>query len=96
MYHGGTGTMALDVRAGIPQAAFPFMADQFENQKQIVILVIGPKTVDFKKMTSESLSAAVLECISNEQFRQNASALALKLKDANGVGMTVSIIEAIQ
>jgi UDP:flavonoid glycosyltransferase YjiC (YdhE family) len=88
--------MALAVRAGIPLAAFPFMADQFENQKQIVRLGIGPKTVDFKKMTSESLSAAILECISNEQFRQNASALALKLKDADGVGMTLSIIEGIQ
>jgi UDP:flavonoid glycosyltransferase YjiC (YdhE family) len=88
--------MALAARAGIPQAAFPFMADQFENQKQIVRLGIGPKTVDFKKMTSESLSAAVLECISNEQFRQNAAALALKLKDTDGVTMTVSVIEAIQ
>jgi vancomycin aglycone glucosyltransferase len=31
IYHGGTGTMAAITRAGIPQAAFPFMGDQLLN-----------------------------------------------------------------
>lgn len=31
IYHAGTDTMAAIARAGIPQAAFPFMGDQFEN-----------------------------------------------------------------
>jgi UDP:flavonoid glycosyltransferase YjiC (YdhE family) len=42
LFYGGTGTMAAAARAAIPQAAFPFMADQFENRKQIVKLGLGP------------------------------------------------------
>lgn len=38
IYHGGTGTMATVARAGIPQAAFPFIADQFANRDNIVKL----------------------------------------------------------
>jgi len=50
VYHGGTGTMAAAARAGIPQVAFPFMADQFENRKRIVQLGLGPNACDFKKI----------------------------------------------
>ncbi len=50
VHHGGTGTMAAAARAGIPQVAFPFMADQFENRKRIVQLGLGPNACDFKKI----------------------------------------------
>ncbi|TFG44430.1 MAG: glycosyltransferase, partial [Bacteroidia bacterium] len=73
IYHGGTGTMAAVTRAGIPQAAFPFMGDQFMNRDQIVKLGLGPKTCDFKGMTAESISSAIKECVTNDAYRKNAS-----------------------
>jgi vancomycin aglycone glucosyltransferase len=93
IYHGGTGTMAAVARAGIPQAAFPFMADQFDNRKQIVKLGLGPETCDFKKMTAESISSAVKECVTNDEYRKNAAELAQRLQNVNGVELTVQLIE---
>jgi len=93
IYHGGTGTMAAIARAGIPQAAFPFMGDQFSNQKQIVRLGLGPDTCGFKDMTADSISAAVLDCLTNAHYKQNANETARKLKERDGLAMTIDHIE---
>jgi UDP:flavonoid glycosyltransferase YjiC (YdhE family) len=93
VYHGGTGTMAEVARAGIPQAAFPFMGDQFANRDQIVKLGLGPKTCDFKKITAESISNAITECVTNETFKKNAVEISERLQNANGIELTVQLIE---
>jgi len=95
IYHGGTGTLATVARAGIPQAAFPFIADQFMNRDQIVKLGLGPKTCDFKEMTAESISLAISECITNDTFKKNTVQMSERLKDANGIDLTVQLIEKI-
>lgn len=95
IYHGGTGTMAAIARAGIPQAAFPFMGDQFDNRKQINRLGLGPNTCDFKEISAEVVSAAINECIMNATYRKNAAGLARKLKNVNGIELTVQLIERI-
>lgn len=95
IYHGGTGTFAAIARAGIPQAAFPFMGDQFDNRKQVVRLGLGPDTCDFKKITAEAISSAVSACVSSADYRKNAAVLAQKLQNINGIEMTVKYVESI-
>lgn len=93
VYHGGTGTMAEVSRAGIPQAAFPFMADQFANRDTIVKLGLGPKTCNFKEMKAESISSAIKECITNNTYRTKAIDLSNRLKKSNGTALTIQLIE---
>jgi vancomycin aglycone glucosyltransferase len=93
IYHGGTGTMAAIARAGIPQAAFPFMGDQFDNRKQIVKLGLGPKTCDFKKMTIEAIASSITECIKIDRYRNNSIEISQKLQNVNGVELTINLIE---
>jgi vancomycin aglycone glucosyltransferase len=95
VYHGGTGTMSSAVRAGIPQAAFPFMADQFDNRKQIVKLGLGPNTCDFKKLSSKALSSAITDCVTNEDYKKNAQNISQKLKNTNGLDLTINVIEKV-
>jgi vancomycin aglycone glucosyltransferase len=95
IYHGGTGTLAAVARAGVPQAAFPFMADQFMNRDQIVKLGLGPATCDFKEMTAESISSAIRECLTNDTFKNNALEMSEQLKDANGIDLNVQLIESM-
>jgi len=93
VYHGGTGTMAAASRTGIPQAAFPFMGDQFDNRKQIVRLGLGPNTCDFKKITAEAISSAITECVSNDKYKKNAEAISQRLQNLNGIELTIQLIE---
>lgn len=93
VYHGGTGTMASAARAGIPQVAFPFMADQFENRKQIVKLGLGPNACDFKKISASALISAINECVTNENYKKNARDISQKLEASNGLELTIGLIE---
>jgi vancomycin aglycone glucosyltransferase len=93
IYHGGTGTMAAIARAGIPQAAFPFMGDQFENRNQIVKLGLGPDTCDFKKMTAATISSAITTCVTNDIYKKNAQEISKKLQHVNGLELTIQLIE---
>ena len=93
VYHGGTGTMAAVARAGIPQIAFPFMADQFENSKQIVKLGLGPKACDFKKISADILISSINECVTNKRYRENALEISTKLQNSNGLELTIELIE---
>ena len=95
VYHGGTGTLAAAVRAGIPQAIFPFMGDQFANRKQAIALGIAPETCDFKKMTAAALTNAINECLNNPAYTEKAAALAAKLKESHGIELTISYIEGL-
>lgn len=93
VYHGGTGTMASAARAGIPQVAFPFMADQFENRKQIVKLGLGPNACDFKKISADVLISSINECVTNDRYRKNALQISKKLQNSNGLELTIRLIE---
>lgn len=93
VFNGGAGTMAAAARAGIPQIAFPFMADQFENRKQIVKLGLGPKACDFKKISANHLSSAIIECVTNENYKKSAVEISKKLQNANGLELTVRLLE---
>ena len=93
IYHGGAGTMAAVSRAGIPQAAFPFMADQFDNRKNIVRLGLGPDTCDFKKITADSISEAIMQCLTNDKFRENARIISESRQKENGTELTMNLIE---
>ena len=95
IHHGGTGTMAAIARAGVPQAAFPFMGDQFANRDQITKLKLGPDTCNFKKMTAEAISSAIKEVITVELYRKNARDLSEKLQHVNGVKLTANLIEKL-
>lgn len=94
IHHGGTGTMSYAARAGVPQAGFPFMTDQFVNRDQIARLGIGPKTCDFKKMTENEIAAAISDCVSKEHYKKNALEISEKIKSTDGVSLTVQLIEA--
>jgi UDP:flavonoid glycosyltransferase YjiC (YdhE family) len=85
--------MAIAARAGIPQVAFPFMADQFENRKQIVKLGLGPYACDFKKLTAKDISEAINECVGNDKYKKNAIGLSTKLQSTNGLELTLKLIE---
>ncbi len=93
VYHGGTGTMASAARAGIPQVALPFMADQFENRKQIVKLGLGPNACDFKKISADVLITSINECVTNDSYRKNALEISKKLQNSNGLELTIKFIE---
>jgi UDP:flavonoid glycosyltransferase YjiC (YdhE family) len=58
-----------------------------------VKLGLGPDTCDFKKITKEAVSSAITDCISNANYRKNAESISKKLRNSDGIELTVQLIE---
>jgi UDP:flavonoid glycosyltransferase YjiC (YdhE family) len=93
VHHGGAGTTAAGIRAGVPSVILWVGADQPFWAKQVERLKVGVYG-RFSKTTTESLRSAlrtVLEPGWAERAREVATWLT---KPADGVGATVDLLEA--
>jgi len=93
VHHGGYGTTAAGVRAGIPALVIPHIADQFYWGKQISELGVGPQPIPRTKLETNRLTAALKELIRNEQIRSRATELGKQIRSENGVENAVVLIE---
>jgi sterol 3beta-glucosyltransferase len=72
VHHGGSGTTAFGLRAGVPSLVVPFLFDQFYWGRRIAELGVGRAPVPFGKLTAEGLAAAIDEAVSDGGMRRRA------------------------
>jgi len=92
VHHGGIGTTAQALLAGIPQLITPLSFDQPDNAVRVQKLGVGkylnPKKIDAKKMALE-----LNYLLNSEQIKASCNKFAKKLQQSNGIGQACSIIE---
>ncbi len=93
VHHGGAGTTAAGLRAGVPSIIVPFMGDQPFWGKRVADLGVGPTPIPRKKLTGARLGEAITEAITNTAMRRKASDLGEKLRAEDGVGEAVRFID---
>jgi UDP:flavonoid glycosyltransferase YjiC (YdhE family) len=93
MHHGGSGTTAFGLRAGVPSIIVPFLFDQFYWGKRISSLGVGPEPIPHRKLSVERLVEALTIAVADTQMRQRAAELGEKIRAEDGVR---EAIEAIQ
>ena len=94
VHHGGFGTTAAGLRAGIPALVIPHVADQFYWGQQVHDLGVGPQPIRHTKLDESALAAALEELIRNESLRRKASQLGEQIRSERGVENAVRLIEA--
>jgi UDP:flavonoid glycosyltransferase YjiC (YdhE family) len=52
-----------------------------------------PVRYNFDEMTSESISSAIKACITNNIYKNNAMAISGRLKNNNGIELTIQLLE---
>jgi len=92
VHHGGAGTTAAGIRAGIPSVLVPILGDQLFWGQRVVDLGVGVRPIPRKKLTAECLAAAIHQAVSDPVMRQRAAALSEKIRAEDGVGQAVKII----
>ena len=95
IHHGGSGTTAFGLRAGVPSCAVPFVFDQFYWGQRISQLGVGPDPIPYKKLTVERLQEAIELGVGSPQLKQNAVELGHKIQKENGIESALGIIEKI-
>ncbi|MBL8162874.1 MAG: glycosyltransferase family 1 protein [Anaerolineae bacterium] len=92
VHHGGAGTTAAGLRAGVPSIITPFFADQPFWGQRVVDLGVGPQPIPRKVMTVERLAAALEQAVSDTSMRERAAALGAKIRAEDGIGAAVQVI----
>jgi sterol 3beta-glucosyltransferase len=80
VHHGGAGTTAAALRAGIPSVVIPFFADQFYWGSRVTKLGVGPPTLPFSQFNEVQLADRIRSAVNDphilEQSRQLANGIA--------------------
>ncbi|WP_019504837.1 glycosyltransferase [Pleurocapsa sp. PCC 7319] len=92
VHHGGAGTTASGLKAGVPTIIVPFFSDQPFWGHRVADLGVGTEPIERKKLTVENLSAAIDLAIAQETLRDRANYLGQEIRSENGVDNAVKVI----
>lgn len=85
VHHGGSGTTASGMRAGVPTVVIPHQGDQGFWGRTVNRLGVGTTPIPRKKLTVESLAAAITEATTNRAMQVNARAIGEKISAEDGL-----------
>ncbi len=94
VHHGGSGTTAAALRAGVPSVAVPFFADQPFWAERVYALGAGVKPIPRQKLNSKNLGEAIRRAVTDADIRACAAGLGDLIRAENGVARAVEVIEA--
>lgn len=92
IHHGGAGTTAASLRAGLPTAIMPFFGDQPFWARRVQQLGVGPAPLDRKRLTVDAV-AATLAAMDDPGMRQRAAAIGTEIRREDGVAAAIGFIE---
>jgi len=94
VHHGGAGTTAEGLRAGVPAVIIPFAFDQFFWGARIKEKGLGPDPIPRKKLTAGRLAAAIRKAVTDPEMKQRAAECGAAVRAVNGVEQAVQVIRA--
>lgn len=93
VHHGGAGTMAVALRAGIPTIVTPIGADQFDNAQVVARSGCGIAMTKLHAVTPNALSRALLRCKSDQTMIRAAATMGEKLRSEDGLTVAAKIVD---
>ena len=94
VHHGGVGTLAAGMRAGVPTVVVPFYGDQFFWGWCVEQKGIGPAAIPRRELTAERLAGAIRAATTDEAMRRRAAALGEVVSAEDGVARAIAAIVA--
>lgn len=92
IHHGGAGTTAASLRAGLPTTIVPFLGDQPFWGRRVEQLGVGPRALDLRTLSVESIVEAIV-AMDDPGVRQRADALGIAIRADNGLAAAIGFIE---
>jgi len=94
VHHGGFGTTATTLRAGLPALVVPRAFDQVWHGARVAALGAG-RCVPWRSLDASRLGAELRQVTGDASLRARAAELARRLAGEDGVGTATSRIEAL-
>jgi sterol 3beta-glucosyltransferase len=93
VHHGGAGTTAEGLRAGVPTVVVPFFYDQFLWARRVHALGAGPAPIPRRHLSAGRLTAAIREATSNTEMRRRAGEVGRRIRSEDGIGRAVAAFD---
>jgi sterol 3beta-glucosyltransferase len=91
VHHGGAGTTAAGLKAGVPSVIIPHSTDQFAWGRRVYELGVGSKPIRRKSLTPEKLSDAIKFVLAKE-IKEAAKDLGIKIQSEKGAETAARVI----
>jgi UDP:flavonoid glycosyltransferase YjiC (YdhE family) len=92
VHHGGAGTTAGCLRAGVPSINVPFFADQPFWAQRVYALGVGPKAIPRKRLSVARLTEAIATAVSDTDMQRRAAEVGRRIRAEDGVGRAIELI----
>ena len=92
VHHGGAGTTAAALRAGLPSVVVPYFYDQPLWGHRIAQLGAGAPPLPRRGLTAQRLAAALRQVVDEPAMQARAAAIGRRIQAENGVGTAVTLI----
>jgi len=96
VHHGGAGTTATALRAGVPSIGVPFFADQPFWTRRLTNSGAAPAPIQYRRLTVERLANAIRLATTDPAMKRRAALLGEGVRAENGVARAVDVIQAIE
>ncbi|GAA3955149.1 glycosyltransferase [Actinomadura viridis] len=95
VHHGGAGTTAAGLRAGVPTVVCPFFGDQPYWGERVAALKAGPVPLPFRELTAPRLADAVRQAVRTPEMAERAAALGRHISAEDGVTRACEVLAKI-
>jgi len=92
VHHGGVGTTAAGLRAGIPAIVTPYFGDQPFWAQRVYELGVGPIPIPRQRLTVDRLAESIRCAVSDTAMREKAVCLGERIRAENGTARAVALI----
>jgi len=93
VHHGGSGTTAAALRAGVPQVVLPLILDQYHHAQRLYEEGLAPKPVPMERIDAPRLARSIREALAAApELRLR---VADRLRESDAAGEIVRRIEAM-
>jgi len=93
VHHGGAGTFAAVLRAGVPYVTLPFLLDQFFWGELAHRNGVAPEAIPFKRLSAKSLADAIQWAVADPAPRESLAILSPLVRREDGVVWAAQIVE---
>jgi UDP:flavonoid glycosyltransferase YjiC (YdhE family) len=93
VHHGGFGTTAAALRAGVPAVVIPHIIDQLYWGARVHELGAGPAAIPRAKLSAENLAQALVRATQDQAMQAQAAELGVQIRAERGIQCAVQLVE---